>query len=184
MAREKQKKANWSSVKSAIQELEQDEVLDLLRDLYALSPSTKQFFHARLKLGEDRLAPYKKTIQQCMCPDVLRNHSVEISKAKKVIAEFRKASEDVVGEIELMIHFVECGSQFTILYGDIDGPFYDSLLRMYGNAAAAVAGLSEPDRETFRKRLLEIAESCNGIGWGYGDGLWDEYYSAFQDDDD
>jgi hypothetical protein len=35
----------------------------------------------------------------------------------------------------------------------------------------------------FRKRLKKIMLSSNGIGWGYYDGLCDEYYGSFKVDE-
>jgi hypothetical protein len=54
---------------------------------------------------------------------------------------------------------------------------------MYAKAVEAVTGLPEPEAEPFRKRLWELTESSEGIGWGYHDGLCDEYYSAFPEED-
>jgi len=82
-----------------------------------------------------------------------------------------------------MIYLVECGNQFTLEYGDISGPFYDALLSMYAKAVEGVAGLRESDAEPFRKKLWELTKSSDGIGWGYHDGLCDEYYSAFPEED-
>jgi hypothetical protein len=178
-----QKKSNWSSVKAAVSELSPNELLSLLRDLYELSPTNKQFVDSRLRLGKDQVAPYKKIVAEYMYPNADENHPVQISKAKKAISEYRKAAGDTYGEIDLMIHFVECGNQFTLEYGDINGPFYDALVSMYAKAVEAVAGLPEPDAEPFRKRLWELTKSSDGIGWGYHDGLCDEYYSAFPEED-
>jgi hypothetical protein len=183
MSRREEPKSNWLTVKTAIVDLDRDALLVLIRDLYDLSQSNKHFVHARLRLGKDPVSQYKKIIAECMCPDADRNHPVQISRAKKAISEYRKAASDVRGEIDLMIHFVECGNQFTLDYGDIDAQFYDSLLGMYARAVEAVLKLPESQQELFRKRLWELTESSDGIGWGYHDGLCDEYYSAFPDRD-
>jgi len=183
MARKEQPKSTWSAVKSTVLKLDRDALMALIRDLYDLSPSNRQYVDARLRLGQDSLIEYKQTVAECMYPDAERNRPVQISKAKKAISEYRKATHDVRGEIDLMIHFVECGNQFTLEYGDIDGPFYDSLLSMYGRAVETVVKLPESQQEPFRKRLLELTKSSDGIGWGYHDGLCDEYYSAFPETD-
>jgi hypothetical protein len=80
-----------------------------------------------------------------------------------------------------MIYFVECGNEFTLEYGDIDAKFYDSLLSMFSRAVEAVVKLPESEQESFRKRLWELTESSNKIGWGYHDGLCEEYYRAFSE---
>lgn len=177
MPRNEQPKADWSSVKSALSDFDRESLLALIRDIHALSPGNKQFLQARFKLERDPVAYSKRLIAECMCPDPDR--PVQISKAKKAISNYRKAANDMIGEIDLMVHFVECGNQFTLEYGDIDEPFYDSLVGLYVRAIAAVLRQPSSRQEPFRKRLLEVARSSEGIGWGYHDGLCDAYYSAF-----
>ena len=184
MSPPERKKSNWSSVKAALSQLKQDELLGLLRDLYEVSPSNKQFMEARLRIGANQIAPFKKIVADYMYPDVYKNRPVQIAKAKKAISDYRKAApSDALGAIDLMIFFVECGNRLTCDFGDIEEPFYDALLSMYAKAVEAVVGLPEPAAEPFRNRLRELTESSKGIGWGYHDGLCDEYYSAFPEED-
>jgi hypothetical protein len=184
MSDKEQLKTSWSAVKTAMENFHRDALMALIRDLYGLSPSNKHFVHARFGLGQDPLAEYKKIVSDCMYPDVYRNHPVQIAKAKKAVSEYRKAAGDIRGEIDLMIHFVERGNQFTLDYGDIDENFYDSLLSMYSRAVKAVIELPESEQESFRERLWELTESSNKIGWGYHDRLCEEYYRAFPAADD
>jgi hypothetical protein len=184
MSDKEQPKISWSAVKTAMADFDRDALMTLIRDLYDLSPSNKHFVHARLWLGQDPLAEYKKIVADCMYPDVYRNHPVQISKAKKAVSEYRRAASDIRGAIDLMIYFVECGTEFTVEYGDIDESFYDSLLNMFSRAVKAVEKLPESEQGSFRERLWELTESSNRIGWGYHDGLCEEYYRAFPEADD
>ena len=90
-----------------------------------------------------------------------------------------KAVRDARGELDLMIHFVECGNRFTLEYGDIHEAFYHALVHMYVRAAKVTKDLPLPERQSFQDRLRKLTESSDGIGWGYHDGLCDAYYSAF-----
>lgn len=78
-----------------------------------------------------------------------------------------------------MVYYVECGNKFTLDYGDINEVFYDSLIVMYEKAVKAVLKLPKKKRESFRKRLEDIMNSANGIGWGYYDDLCHYYSEAF-----
>lgn len=179
------KRSNWSSVKAALAKLNRNKLIGLLRDLYEIAPSNRQFIETRLQVGPSQIASYKKIVGDCMYPDVYRNHPLQIAKAKKAINDYRKAAPaDVIVAIELMIHFVERGNRLTLDFGDIDEPFYDAVVNMFAKAADAVAGLPEPAAIPFRKRLWELTESSHGIGWGYPDGLCDEYYSRFSQEGD
>ena len=182
MAKKKIGKPKWSDVKPGVAGLDHKGVVALVSDLYALSKDNRDFLHTRFDPAADPLAPYKEIIHDCMYPDVMRNRPIQIAKAKRAISAYSKAAGTPLGEAELMTFFVECGNQFTVDYGDIDEGFYDALIRMYVRAVERTLELPEPEREAFRQRLEEIAKSSSGIGWGYHDGLCDEYYEAFPDD--
>ncbi|MCX5855597.1 MAG: hypothetical protein NTZ24_13685, partial [Deltaproteobacteria bacterium] len=119
---------------------------------------------------------------ECLYPDIL-NEPVRIIRAKRAISDYSKAIPDAKGEAELLTCFVECGNKFTLDYGDIDEDFYDSLVEIYGQAIKKVLTLPGNEQGNFRKRLKKIMLSSNGIGWGYHDGLCDEYYEAFKDEE-
>ena len=146
-----------------------------------MSTDNKDFLHTHLSIGDDILAPYKMIIKECMYPDIL-NEPVRILRAKRAISDYSRASRDANGEAELLTYFVECGHKFTLDYGDIDEDFYDSLLEVYGRAIKKVITLPDHEQGNLRERLKKIMLSSKGIGWGYHDGLGDEYYGAFKNE--
>ena len=182
VAKNKSNNPTWSDVKPTVAELNQKQLLKLVANLYRFSKENRAFFHARFGIGDDPLAPYRKTIDECMYPDVYTNKPIQISKAKKAISSYSKAVGDPLGEIELMVYFVECGNNFTVNFGDIDEGFYDALNRMYQRAIQEVLSLPGEQRRDFKERLEKIMTSAAGIGWGYYDILCDDYYSAFPED--
>ena len=52
---------------------------------------------------------------------------LSLKNARTVINDFRKASQNKESIADLMLYYVECGVEFTNLYGDIDERFYSSL---------------------------------------------------------
>ena len=139
VAKMKANNPTWSDVKSVIANLDQKQLLILLSDLYKFSKENQAFFHARFGVGVDPLIPYKKTIEECMYPDVYCDKPIQISKAKRAISSYSKGIGDALGETELMIFFVECGNKFTVDFGDIDESFYDALNLMYKRAIITLA---------------------------------------------
>jgi hypothetical protein len=182
MARKKKKTPSWINVKRNIKDFNKDQLLDLIGDLYRLSANNKEFFHARFSLSEDPLESYKRTIQDAINPYLEGNETLDIGCAEDAIERYSKAIDDVKGETELMVFFVECGNNFTLSYGDIDDDFYDAVLLIYEKAILNVVELSPKDQKVFKERLHEIMESASGIGWGYYDGLRRLYYESFPDD--
>ena len=68
-------------------------MLGLVQDLYTTSKDNQNFLYARLGLGCDVLKPYKTIIERWLFPDV--------SKAKKPITDYKKASGLPEGMAEL-----------------------------------------------------------------------------------
>ena len=110
-AKRKPNSQTWSDVKAAVASLEENQLIKLVSDLYYLSKENQAFLHARLAIGGDTLAPYKKTISTCMYSDIYTNKPIEISKAKKAISSYSKAVGNPLGEAELMIFFVRVRKQ-------------------------------------------------------------------------
>lgn len=75
-----------------------------------------------------------------------------------------------------MIYYVECGTEFTCAFGDIDETFYCSLESMFDDVLKLMND-NGYSRE-FNNRLDEIVRASSGIGWGYYDAIkdmWDEW---------
>ena len=174
------KKVRWSDVKARLKDLNQAELLSLLGDLYKLSGTNQDFMRARYFQNDDALDSHKQIIAECMWPE-RDGQRFDYRRARKTITNYKKASGDVAGEIDLMIHYVEIGNAFTCEFGDIDETFYDSLLSMCEKAAKRIKGLPQKDREQYQSRLWDLVESSDGIGWGYHDGLADVYYQLYPD---
>ena len=183
MASLKSKHQTSPDLKPAIATMGKRQLISLVSDLYCLSQENQAFLHARLRLGDNILGPYKTAIEPCMYPDVYKNKPVQISKAKKAISNYSKAVGDPRGEAELMTFFVECGNSFTVDFGDIDEAFYDALNRMYRRAIDRVLTLPKEERGEFQSRLKAIMTSSSNIGWGYHDALCDDYCEAFPEDE-
>ena len=78
-------------MKSAIADLDQKQLLKLVADLYRFSKENQAFFNFRFGVGADPMGPCKKTINECMHPDIYRNRPIQIAKAKKAISNYSKA---------------------------------------------------------------------------------------------
>ena len=182
-AKSKSSNPTWSNVKAAVANLDAQQLVGLVADLYRFSKENQAFLHARFSVVDDPLAPFKETIDECMYPDIFKNKPIQISKAKKAINDYSKAVGDPLGEAELMTFFVECGNQYTVDLGDIDEKFYDALNLMYRRATEKVLSLPDGQQNEFKKRLEAIMTSSAKIGWGYHDQLRQDYYDAFDDDE-
>ena len=102
-----------------------------------------------------------------------------MSRGRKAISDYKKATHDPVGTLELMVYYVECGNQFTVDYGDIDEAFYESLDAMFTQVVKTLQKSDEKTVERFLPRLEGIVRQAHGIGWGYYDTISETLEEAF-----
>jgi hypothetical protein len=154
-------------------------LLGVIGELYALNAQNRDFLEARFIPSDIALNRYKKVIYEALYPDVMSSDPVNFREARKVIADYKKALGEPRGLAELTVYAAECGNQFTCDYGDIDGAFYDSLIRMFGSAAKIISMLDAKEAKPFIVRLRVIVEKAEGIGWGYFDSISDIFSGSF-----
>ena len=155
VAKQRQRGPVWSDVKNKVVGLDQKQLVQLVGDLYRLSRENQEFLHARFGVGNDPLAPYKKSIQEFMYPDTYSDKPIQISEAKAAIRRFSKAVGDLSGEAELKTFFVECGNQFMVDYGDMNEGFYNALNLIYKKAVGKILSLPVEQRREFRHSSTE-----------------------------
>ena len=170
---------NWSTTKSALLELDRSELIRLVGELYRRDRSNRDYLHTRFALAEDALKPYRATIEDCLYPNAERNWSLQVAKAKRAISDYKKAaSNDKQGTIELMVYFVERGTQFSLDYQFMDERFVQALVGMYRRAVDELLELPEEDQERYWHRLRKVLSCAEPIGWGYNDALRDEFFDS------
>ena len=150
----KKNSVSWSDVKTKLADFDRAGLLGLLQDLYAANKDNQAFLHARLSLGDDVLKPYKTTINRWLWPNVLRNQDFSIAKAKKPIADYKKAIGQAEGLAELMVFYCERATGFIDDVGLQDEGYFDALVRMFEQALITIASLAEAQRLS----LIHISE--------------------------
>ena len=176
------KSPSWQEVRRVLRTKSHEELLTLIRDVYALRPEVKDFIQARFLPAKKPLAPYKKTIQTALYPDVVHGEDVDLTRGRNAISEYNKATNDPLGTLELMVHYVECGTQFTVQYGDIDEDFYESLDAMFTQVVKTLQRSEQAVIDRFLPRLTAVVQQAEGIGWGYYDAISETLEAAFPED--
>jgi hypothetical protein len=80
VAKRTSSRPTWSELKKAVVNLDQKQLIKLVADLYRFSKDNQVFLHARFAVGDDPVSPYKKTVNECMYPDIYSNKPIQISK--------------------------------------------------------------------------------------------------------
>lgn len=171
-------KVKIPELKRHLKEYNQNELIKLIVDLYKQNNNIQDYLSVKL-LGEETIQDLyenaKAEIENEFFPEKGFG-KMRLSKAKSAITNFKKLTKDHLKTVDLMLFYVEVGTEFTNTYGDIDERFYNSMLSMYDKVIAEC----EKDEKLFHElkdRLYEVVVESDGIGWGYHDGLEDLYYS-------
>jgi hypothetical protein len=173
----KPRETTWSDLKAELAQFDRAGLLALLKDLSALNSENRAFLAARLGVGSDPLAPYKKVISRWIYPDLMKGQDVSVAKAKKAIADYRKAIGRPEGMAELSIFYCEAAARLVGECGIDDEAYCAALVRMFEQALMHASELPIADRETMLERLDAVRGSLRGLGWGVSDAvneIWHE----------
>ena len=113
VVRSKNASPTWSDVRTALLDFDHAGLRGLVQDLYTASKDNQAFLHARLGLGHDQLQPFKASISRWISPDLMKGQSVSVSKAKKAIADYKKANGRSDEIAELSIFYCEEGIRLS-----------------------------------------------------------------------
>ena len=164
-------KPTWTAIRQHLKSLESDALIALIKDLHDSSPANRNFLHARITTAEggaDSLASYRKRVIEPFYPS-RGEAKLKLGEARRAIREYRKATSNIPGTIELLLTYVEAGTRFTNEYGDIDERLYDSLSSALGEMAALLKKEKPSAWLAVEQRLAKLDAETHFIGWGYGD---------------
>jgi hypothetical protein len=169
---------SWSDVKAKLAHFDRAGLVGLLGDLHNLSRDNQAFLNSRLGLGADPLAPYKTTIARWIYPDLSRNQGISVAKAKKAIADYRKARGLLDGVAELSVFYCEKAARLAAECGFEDEGYFTALVRMFEQALVAVMALAPSHRQQMLERLNGVRSMTDDVGWGVKDDMdeiWAEH---------
>ena len=169
----KKNSSSWSDVKTRLADFDRAGLLGLVQDLYAANKDNQTFLHARLSLGDDVLQAYKAIIDRWLWPDVFKNQDTSVAKAKKPIADYKKAIDQPEGLAELMVFYCERAAGFSNDVGLQDEGYFDALVRMFEQALKTIASLAGAQRQPLWERLCAVHLICRNFGYGVSDDMGD-----------
>jgi hypothetical protein len=113
---------------------------------------------------------------------VFKNQDVSVGKAKKAVADYKKASGSVEGLAELMVFYCERAAGFSCDVGMDEEAYLSSLVRMFEQALKTIATLPQVQRSTLSARLDAVRDRSHNIGYGVSDNM-DELLAEHGGDD-
>jgi hypothetical protein len=107
----------------------------------------------------------------------MRSQSVSISKAKKAIADYKKAIGEPAGLAELSIFCCEEALSFLESCAFEDERYNVALIHTYDQAVKRVSDLPVAERQGYATRLGNLRPRAMSVGWGIDaelDSIWHE----------
>ena len=169
------KQGRWSAVRQQLATWDKPALLNLVKDLYEVADENRDFIHARSKTGEDSVEAFEtyrgKIVEQFF--PARGDGKLKLGEARKAIRDYRKVTGNIPGTAELLLTYVENGTRFTHLYGDIDERFYSSVESALDELAALLRDEARGMYPQFSDRLARVEQMADGIGWGFHDFVGD-----------
>ena len=164
-----------TDLKKQLNSMEKNELVSLLCKLYKGNKQAQEIIDVELcgdSAEEQLVVDCKKKIHAAFF-----GSRMSLKNARTVISNFKKVSKNKENIAELMLHYVECGIEFTNTYGDINEAFYYSIESMFADFVRALNGL---DSEAYYKRnadrIKEMCLSTDCVGWGFIEEMMNIYY--------
>jgi hypothetical protein len=178
VVRSKNGSPTWSDVKTALLAFDRAGLQGLVQDLYTANKENQAFLHARLGLGHDPLQPFKASISRWISPDLMKGQPISVSKAKKAIADYKKAIGRPDGMAELTIFYCEEAFVFLESCSLEDESYFASLIRMFERSLEFVSSLPPAERPFYLQRLDKLRSLAKQIGWAVQEELNSIWYAA------
>ena len=167
------KSPTWAHVKARIDTIDRVGLIGIIRDLHDAAGVNRRFLHARFVPAGPTLDEYRRLVRAAVFPDPFSQRPIRLRDATATISEYKRATGDVGGTIDLMLEFVEAGTEQAADLGYGDEPYFGALERKVTEIVRALDTLSDTDRYVATARLIRLGEYEGAIGWGYGDFLAD-----------
>lgn len=172
-------KISLPELKKQLKSYKTEELISIIVDCYKLSEDVKKYVHVMLEPEgtTDRLHNEARSkILQEFYPE-RGEPKLRYGQAKKAITDFNKLCTDLVKTVDLMIYYVELGVKFTNDYGDLDEPFYNSMVSMYFHVAKKInAQEGQGLFRLYKDRLEAIVTNSKDTGWGFYEAMAGIYF--------
>ncbi len=172
--------AGWMPIRKQLRGRSPDELVELLHELFKLSPQNRAFLTSRFAIvdSDALIEPYRRRIEeQFRFRTSTMTVKLDLAEARRAIREYRKATDDLFGAAELMMTYVEAGTDHVVNFGEYEERVYnslDSVLRELVDLLLADEGRGM--YAVFRDRLARVGKLASQCGYGYGDSVDDELY--------
>lgn len=175
------KAISLTNLKLYLKQRSQEELINEISELFTKFENVKDYYSAKVnpKSQGEILKKYKEIIKKEFFPS--RGFGkLRLSVVKKAISDYKKvvATSSREGLADIMLFYVEMGTEFINDYGDIKESFYASMEGIYEQALRYIYEQGLQDQ--FGNRCRKIVVDTEGIGYGFHDNLGELYHQYLQ----
>jgi hypothetical protein len=167
------KSSGWAALKIRLDTLDRKGLVGLVHDLYEASEANRRFLEARFLPSAAAIEKYRRLVEAAVFPDPFSQRPIRLRDASAAITEYRRSTGDVAGSVDLMLTFVEAGTEQAVDLGYGDDPYFSALVTKVAAVVKSLGALSNQERTSVTARLVRVRNRAQSIGWGYGDYLSD-----------
>ena len=145
--------------------------MSLLGELYAANVASRRFLHSRLTPGSRTIEEHRQLVADAIYPDPFNKRRVSVRDAAAAIVEYRRSTGDASGTVDLMLTFVEAGTEQAADLGYGDEAYFNALQIRLDAVAKEFDTLPADVRAKVRARLGRIQVRAQDVGWGFSDAV-------------
>jgi glycine cleavage system regulatory protein len=165
------KRKMWSDVKTRLEAFDRKGLVSLLGELYDASIANRRFLHSRLTPGSRAIEEYRRLVADAIYPDPFSTRRVSVRDAAAAIVEYRRSTGDASGTVDLMLTFLEAGTEQAADLGYGDEAYCNALQSRLDAVAKEFDSLPVDVGATVRARLGRIQMRAQAVGWGWSDAV-------------
>ena len=164
-----QRQPTWADIKKKLEAFDQKGLVGLVHDLYEASTANRRFLQARLLPSQSAVEKYRRLVAEAVFPDPFSRRRVSLRDATAAITEYRRSTGDLVGTVDLMLTFIEAGTEQAADLGYGDENYFSALENKLDAIAKSWRTLPAEARAKAAARLAWVQRRAQQMGWGFGD---------------
>ena len=120
-------KPTWARVKPSLETMDRIGLIALIHDLYEIDGLNRRVLHERFVPNGATFQRYRGLVRAAVFPDPLSNRPVRLREATATIREYQRATGNMTGTVDLMLDFVEAGTEQAADLGYGDDAYFAAL---------------------------------------------------------
>ena len=160
------KRPTWSDVKANLAMMDRIGLVALIRDLYDLDALNRRALQARFSPNSTTVDQYRRLVRAAVFPDPLSQRPVRLRDATATIRHYARATGDMAGTIDLMLEFVEAGTEQAADLGYGDDAYFTALEHKVKEILRLLNEVPNSERRALTERIARLGAYQDAIGWG------------------